>query len=181
MSQFEYLAVFISIIFGISLAHVLTGVVRSLFKGKIDDIQLVLTAYFFMVLLINWWTAYSWQSVEVWTFDFFLIVIVWSVAHFVGAITLSPPQTAGISHPFEFRPNWFLWAGVVGISLMDVLQTAARGELFSPWYYLPFALHYVALGLLAIYVNSTNLLRLLAWYFLISLTAWSLVVRRFLE
>ncbi len=180
MSQFEYLAVFISIIFGISLAHVLTGVLRSLYKGIIDDIHLVLTAYFFVVLLINWWTAYSWQSEEVWTFDLFLVVILWSVAHLVAAITLYPPQTAGDSTPLEFRRNWFLWAGVIGTSLMDVIQTAARGELFSPWYYLPFVMQYVVLALLAIRLNNTSLVRWLAWYFLISLTVWSLVVRRFL-
>ena len=180
MSEFEYLAVFLSIIFGLSLTHILAGVIRSLYRGLFDDIHLVLTAYFFIVLLINWWTAYSWQGQEVWTFDLFLIVILWSVSHYIGAITLYPPRVVGNNHQFEFRRNWFLWAGVVGTSVMDVFQTAMRGEVFSPWYYLPFVSHYIALALLAIFVDSTRLLRWVAWYLFVSLTVWSLIVRRFL-
>ena len=62
MSEFEYLAVIISIIFGISVTHILAGVIRSIYRGQIDETHFVLTAFFFLVMILNWWTGYSWQS-----------------------------------------------------------------------------------------------------------------------
>jgi hypothetical protein len=179
MSEFEYLAVFVSIIFGISLTHILAGAIRSLYRGVFDEIQLVFTGYVFVLMLINWWTAYSWQDQEVWTFDEFLVIIIWSVTHYLMAITLYPPQTVGIQGQFEYRQTWFLWASI-GNAASDMLQTFVRGEAFSPWYYLPFASHYVVLALLAIFVKRQGLTRWIAWYFVGSMTLWSLVVRRFL-
>jgi hypothetical protein len=180
MSEFEYLAVFVSIIFGISLTHILAGVIRSIYRGQSNETHLVLTGFLFLVMIVNWWTAFSWRSEDEWSFDLFLLIIVWSVTHYVAAITLYPPQVARIDHPFEYRRNWFLWA-FVGIASMDILQTAARGDVFSPWYFLPFVLHYIALALLVIFVNRPNLHRWIAWYFLVSIAVWSLVVRRFLN
>ena len=109
MSEFEYLAVFISIIFGISVTHILAGVVRSIYRGENDQTHNVLAAFFFLVLILNWWVGFSWADHEVWSFDKFLIIVIWAVMHYIAAITLYPPLSAGVEHPFEFRRNWFLW------------------------------------------------------------------------
>ena len=55
-----------------------------------------------------------------------------------------------------------------------------RGALFNPWYYLPFALHYAVLAILAGRTRSRLIRRLVAWWFLLSIVVWSLGVRRFL-
>jgi hypothetical protein len=34
MSEFEYLAVFVSIIFGISVTHILAGAIRSIYRAE---------------------------------------------------------------------------------------------------------------------------------------------------
>lgn len=180
MSEFEYLAVFVSIIFGICVTHILAGVIRSVYRGQRDETHFVLTAFFFLLLILNWWTGFFWRNQEVWSFDLFLIIVIWSVSHYVAAITLYPPLAAGTEQPFEFRRNWFLWA-FIGVSLTDILQTAAHGGLFTPWYYLPFVLHYVSISLLAILVNKASLHRWIAWYFLLSIASWSFIVRRFLD
>ena len=108
MSQFEYLAVFVAIIFGISVTHILAGLIRSIYRQQIEETNFVLTAFFFLVLILNWWTGYSWQSQEVWSYGQFLVITIWSLAHYLAAITLYPPQAAGIEQPFEYRRNWFL-------------------------------------------------------------------------
>jgi len=179
MSEFEYLAVFISIIFGISVTHILAGAIRSIYRGERDQTHFVLTAFFFLVLILNWWTGFSWHDQEVWSFDLFLIIVLWSVTHYLAAITLYPPQAAGIEQPFEYRRNWFLWA-FIAVAATDILQTAARGDLFTPWFYLPFVLHYIAVSLLAIFVNKSNFHRWMSWYLFLSTATWSLLVRRFL-
>jgi hypothetical protein len=179
VSQFEYLAVFISVVFGISLTHMIAGVARSIYSRETNETRLVFTVFAFYAMVTNWWTAYSWQDQQVWTLDQFLVIIIWSFAHYLTAITLYPPQRAGTDRQFEYRQDWYLWA-MIGVVLADVWQTAMRGDVFSPWYYLPYALHYPALGLLAIFVNRPKLHRWIAWYFLGSAVVWSMVVRRIL-
>jgi hypothetical protein len=179
MSEFEYLAVFISIIFGISLTHILAGTIRSFYLKNVQQSHLVWTLYILLVMILNWWTAYSWRDQQTWSFDLFMIIIVWSIAHYLTAITLYPPVVAGSDRRFEFRRNWFLWA-FISIPLTDILQTAARGDIFSPWYYLPFVSHYALLALAAIFIQKPIFHRWLPWYFLVTLSIWSFVVRRFL-
>ncbi|MFQ5546673.1 MAG: hypothetical protein ACE5FV_00165 [Woeseia sp.] len=179
MNEFEYLAVFVSIIFGISLTHVLRGAIRSVYRRTVNDIHLVWTGFILMVMILNWWTLFPWSEQTIWSFYKFLVIILWSVAHYLAAITLYPPQAAGTESPFEYRRNWFLWA-FAGLVLMDILQTAARGGLFVPWYYLPFVLHFALLALLGVFLQKPVFHRWLAWYFLIVIVVWSLIVRRFL-
>lgn len=179
MSEFEYLAVFVSIIFGISVTHILRGTIRSIYRGEIDHTHFVLTAFLFFVLILNWWVGFSWVKQEVWSFDLFIVIVIWSVSHYLAAITLYPPLSAGIEHPFEFRRNWFLWA-FFGLGLADIIQAIARGAVFTPRAYLPFVLHYMILSMLAIYIKRPWFYRVIAWYFLMSMLIWSFVVRRFL-
>jgi len=179
MSEFEYLAVFMSIIFGISTTHILSGVIRSIYRGQLDQTHFVLTAFFFVVLILDWWTGIKWRDLETWTFGSFLVIVIWSISHYIGAITLYPPQSAGVEHPFEYRRNWFLWA-FVGVASMDIVQTAMRGDLFTPWTYLPFVAHYIVVALLAITVNRPLFHRWMAWYLLLTTISWSFIVRWYL-
>lgn len=179
MSEFEYLAVFLSIIFGISVTHILAGAIRSIYRQDFDQTHFVLTAFFFLVMILNWWTGFSWGHQEVWSFDLFLIVITWSISHYVTAIMLYPPRSSVQDAPNGYRIKWFLWA-FVGVGATDIIQTAAAGNLFSPWYYLPFVLHYVVIALVAIFIDKPGAHRWIARYLLLSIVVWSFVVRRFL-
>lgn len=180
MTEFEYLAVFMSIIFGISVTHILAGVIRSIYQGQRNETHFVLTAFFFLVLVLNWWVGFLWRGQEVWRLDQFLVIVIWSVTHYIGAITLYPPQTAGIEQPLEYRPKWFLWA-FFAVALTDILQTAARGDLFTNRIYLPVVLHWALISLLAIYFDKPGLHRWIAWYLFLSLVVWSFGERLFLE
>lgn len=179
MSEFEYLAVFVSIIFGISVTHILAGAIHSIYRGEFDSTRLILTAFLFVVMVLNWWTGFAWSEQKVWSFDLFIVIIIWSVSHYAAAITLYPPRSAENRSPYEYRRTWFFWA-FSGVVVTDIIQTLAAGDIFSPWYYLPFVLHYLALSQIAIFANKDVLHRWIARYLLISIVVWSLVVRRFL-
>ncbi|MEJ2128044.1 MAG: hypothetical protein P8X81_04275 [Woeseiaceae bacterium] len=179
MSEFEYLAVFMSIIFGISTTHVMAGIIRNIYRGEINHTHFVLTAFFFVVLILDWWTGFYWAEQESWNFFHFIVIVLWSMAHYVGAITLYPPLSAGVEHPFEYRHNWFLKA-FIGVAIMDMVQTWARGSLFDPPAYLPFVVHYLLMASLALYVNKPMFHRVMAWYLLLSTVSWSFIVRLFL-
>jgi len=176
MSEFEYLAVFMSIIFGISTTHIMAGVIRSIYRGELNHTHFVLTAFFFLVLILDWWTGFKWAEKESWNFIYFGVIVVWSMAHYIGAITLYPPSSAGVEHPFEYRHNWFLWA-FIGVASMDIVQTATRGDLFTLPAYLPFVGHYILVSLVALYVNKPMFHRVMAWYLLLTTISWSLIAR----
>ena len=176
MSEFEYLAVFMSIIFGISTTHVMAGVIRSIYRGETDQTHFVLTAFFFLVLILDWWTGFEWVEQQNWNFLHFIVIVLWSMSHYVGAITLYPPSSAGVEHPFEFRYRWFLKA-FIGVAVMDIVQTGARGDLFELAAYLPFVGHYVVVALLALFVDKPIFHRVRAWYLLLTTISWSFIVR----
>ena len=180
MSEFEFLAVFISIIFGISVTQLMAGVMRSLYRGERDQTHFVMAAFLFLVLVLNWWMTFTWNDQAAWSFELFLIIIIWAMAHYIAAITLYPPLSSGSEQPFEFRRKWFLWA-FIGIAITDILETWASGDLFEPWYYMPFVLHYAVLCGSGIVIQSARYHRIVAWYFLLSMATWAFVVRRFLE
>jgi hypothetical protein len=178
VTEFEYLSVLISVIFGLGLTHILTGSIRAIYARRVSELQLVYSAFVLVVLVLDWWVAFAWRDHPHWSFDAFLLMVFWAIANFVMAITLYPP-TSGGSDEFDSHRHWFLWSFVV-MALFDIAQMAVRGDLFHPWYYLPFVGHYIVLSLVAIKLRAPWVQRAIAWWFLGSMLTWALVVRRFL-
>jgi hypothetical protein len=177
MTEFEYLSVLTSIIFGLAFTHILTGSIRAIYARRLGEIHLVYTVFVLVLLVLNWWVAFSWRDHPQWSFDAFLLMVFWSIANFLMAITLYPPSTAGAAD-FDSHRSWFLWAFLF-MGVFDIAQTAMQGSLFHPWYYLPFVGHYIVLALLGIRFKQPAFQRALGWWLLISILLWSLIVRRF--
>ena len=178
MTEFEFLSVLISIIFGLALTHILSGSIRAIYAGRTTENHLVYTGFVLVVMVLNWWVIFSWRDHQHWSFDVFLLLVFWAISHYVLAITLYPPGAATAAD-FEIHRRWFFCA-FIAMALLDIGQTAMRGDLFRPWYYLLFVLHYAVLAILALKVSSKLFQRVLSWWFLLSILIWSLMVRRFL-
>lgn len=186
MSEFEYLAVLVALVLGLGIAHLLLGVGRMInFRDqrRPDAVHLIWSAAVFWTLVLNWWLFFESQEVSVWSFDYYMIVVVWAVLFFLLAVLLFPPDLEGDAdyrEVFERNRTWFMGL-FASTSLADIALTALRGDVFDPPIYLPFTLHFAALGLLGVFVKSRRFHLVLASYVLgIGLT-WSLIVRRFLE
>ena len=177
MSEFEFLSVLVSIIFGLGLTHILRGSVGQIFRHQALDLRLAYAGFFVIVLVLNWWVFFSWRNNEVWSFEIFLVLVLWAIAHYVVAITLYRPDDAASDSRFQL--HLFLLAFVIA-GLMDIVQTAMRGALFEPWYYLLFVGHYIALSGVAYFVKSETFHRVVSTWFLVSILCWALIVRRFL-
>lgn len=185
MTEFEYLAVLVSLILGLGITHLLAGVGRLIHRRgeyKLDPTHVLWTAATFWILVLNWWVFFQSRRFEEWSFDIFLMVVVWAVLYFLMAVVLYPPDISegeDYAAVFERNRTWFLGLFVASAT-SDIVLTAARGDLLNPPIYLPFALHFVILGVLGIVIRSRRFQVALAGYVLgIGLT-WSLVVRRFL-
>lgn len=186
LSAFEYLAVLVSLILGLGIAHILTGVSRTIhLRGsvRVDAIHSIWTVATFLILVLNWWTFFQSRTVTSWSFAAFLLVIAWAVAFYLMAVLLYPP---GMSHGdahgavFEVNRPWFLGL-FVSSSLIDITQTAVRGDLFDPPFYLPFVLHFVVLAGIGMISRSRRYHLFLASYVLMVGLIWALGARGVLE
>jgi hypothetical protein len=183
VSQFQFVAVLVAIIFGLSLTHVLSSTARAFFMSsafRYDKIRLVWTGFVLLILLLNWWVTFSWREIEVWSFDLFLVLIIWAGSHYALVISLYP--FSGMSTDIQvqdWRPEPLLIIFII-LALLDFAQTWVRGQLFSSDYYIPFTLHYIALAMAAVIIRRRKFYNFTAWYFMISFVSWALVVRRFL-
>jgi hypothetical protein len=185
VSEFQFVAVFVAIIFGLSLTHVMSSAARSIFANspiQLRDIRLVWTGFVVMIILVNWSVAISWRSAPTWSFDVFLVLILWAGSHYALAIMLYPlggEMTAESTTP-NWRPEPLLGAFIF-LAIMDMAQTAVREDLFGSVYYVPFTVHYIVLAVATLLVRRAWFRAFSAWYFLISIFTWSLLVRRFLQ
>jgi hypothetical protein len=72
------------------------------------------------------------------------------------------------------------YSAFIAFCLMDITQTALRSGLFDPVWYLPFVAHFAVLAAGGLVVRKRGYDRFFAWYQLIVLLLWALVVRRYL-
>jgi len=96
MSRFEFIFVLISIIAGLALAHLLSGLTRSR-RGPDGKIDIAYVAFSFatVVLLITvWWATFRWEDYENWTFIEFSLVCGYISLFYVMAVILYPSQSA---------------------------------------------------------------------------------------
>src|SRR3981081_1699506 len=94
MTEFDLLAVFISLIFAFGVAHLLAGFCLAVYRCKhlpLDETQVVFTGATFLILILNWWVFFLWRTKNAWTFDVFLILISWVGSFYLLAIFLYPP------------------------------------------------------------------------------------------
>ena len=179
MNEFEFLSILVSIIFGLGLTHLLSGLFQLAYRRELTERHVVYTGWVFMVLVLNWWVFFGWRNFAAWSFEVFLLIVLWALSFYVMAIALYPP--AGSQSGSSLVRYRLFHTSLVVTVLLDIAWTAAQGKLLTPWYYLPFVLHYIALAILAEVTASRALQRAIAWWFLVSILVWSLVVRRFVS
>ncbi len=151
MGEFDFISVLISLIIGLGITNLPSGAGRAFYrrqKSPIDEVHMVLTASTLLILILNWWVIFSWRAETNWTFEKFLVLIVWMVSLFMLTIFLYPPD---LSESEEHRDIWLqnrvgYYGAYVVMCLFDILQTAMRGGLFHPIWYLPYVGHYALLS-----------------------------------
>jgi len=185
MSEFEYVSVLVSIVIGLGLARLLSGMARSVNRRRsieLDAVHSIWTAVVFIQLLLNWWVFFQSRELDQWTFAGFLLIVMWAVSFFLMTVILYPPDMEEHeTYGDVWRRNrpWFMgiWAGT---SILDVALTHMRGDLFDPPSYLPTILHLIALGVLGVFIRNRRFHLLMGSYVLVFALAWSLGVRRLL-
>lgn len=116
MSPFEYVIVLVSIILGLGITTILTGLAELI---KHQQFRWY-TPYIIWLLLVfvlhihEWWESYSLKSIEAWRLPMFLFIILYPINLYVLAHLLFPSDLKNDFNPKEFYlsnyPKFFISA-----------------------------------------------------------------------
>ena len=95
MSSFEFIAALMSIIVGLGVTNLLAGAGRAFYRRKenpLDEVHIVLTIATLLLLVLQWWVTFKWNTEVIWSFDRFLVLIVWTITLYMLTVFLYPPD-----------------------------------------------------------------------------------------
>jgi hypothetical protein len=93
MKPFEYLAVLVSIILGLGVTQIITGVAHFIHTGnkvKVYWPHLLMIIIVFLFHLQEWWVFYEYNDIQSWRMSTFLFVLLYPISLFVQARLLFP-------------------------------------------------------------------------------------------
>ena len=131
MSQFEYVAVLISIIVGLSLTQLLRGVGRLV---ATEDgprpywVHLVWTFYAFMMTALFWWWEFRLAAAD-WSLPMYIGVIIYATLYFFLSLVVQPGRLDGINSYKEYyysRRSW-IFGLIIALILWDFVDTLMKG------------------------------------------------------
>lgn len=135
--QFQHVMVLISIIIGLAVTHLLSGVVDAVDRADDDDEPEIFsllgvlwagTAFFWMINF--WWFQYKLLSFEgPWTIWRYLFMVLYSVVLYVLAVVLVPRDWDAVKRYNEYfmrNRRWFFSALLLA-SVADVIDSWIKG------------------------------------------------------
>ncbi|MDH4107631.1 MAG: hypothetical protein OEW35_04895 [Gammaproteobacteria bacterium] len=143
MSSFEFLSVLISVVVGLGIANLLTGLGRLLQRHREVRVSLaflVWTLFVFMFHVVYWWTiVFGWQEWQNWNLLVFLFVLTYGILLFLLSVILFPVDMPANwdphTHFIDLR-RWFF--GIfVALIVVEALDSYLKNHLaqFSLPYY----------------------------------------------
>ncbi len=133
MSLFEFLMVLVSIIIGLGIAEVLTGIARQLrTRGSTQSywVHSVLVAAIFFALLQQWWEIWGLRLEPEWPFYGLVMMVSGPVGLFLIAHLLFPEPMVGANireyYYGVMRPVWLL--GVFTVVASTVFRPLIFGQ-----------------------------------------------------
>jgi len=127
VTQFEYIAVLVSVIAGLGIVHLLRGVARFFTARNIYKpywVHLLWTWNVFHYIVFFWWFVWRWSAVSEWQLLLFLFVLVYAICLYLMRAFLYPPDQKcegdfkGVY--FSNRQAFFLlWVITIIIDIVD--------------------------------------------------------------
>jgi hypothetical protein len=175
MTKFEFIAVLLSIIFGLGLTNLLSGMLQAFFKRELTDTRLAWSIVVGTIVLVNWWMLFHWSDHSDWRFHEFLYLVAWSTVHYLMAVSLFPYKF--LTEYSEELQRKFLLTSVLATVALDIGEKIVLGNLFEPWYYLIFMLYMAVVTALPLVIPKPSVMRACGWILAVGVLLWSVVVR----
>ena len=175
MSRFEFITVLISIMFGLGLANLCSGMLQAFLRRELTDTRIAWSIFIGNLLLVNWWVLFRWSDHVEWRFHEFLYLILWATVHYMMAVSVYPYKV--LTEYSEELQRKFVLVSVLAAAALDVGENIVRGNLFDPWYYLIFVSYVVILTVLPLVIAKPWVMRASGWILAVTLLIWSVLVR----
>ncbi len=175
MDKFEFIAVLVSIVFGVAITNLLSGMLRSYFKRDLSNTRLAWSLAVGMVLVANWWGFFRWSDNPEWEFPEFLFLMFWSTTHYLLAVSMYP--YAFLDEYSEEMQRKFLLCSMLVVVVADVAENAVRGELFSPWHYPVFISSIGVLAATPLVWKNPIVMCIAGWMLFAAVISWMTLVR----
>lgn len=133
MGLFEFLMILLSVVIGLALSELLTGLAQLLRNRdtvKFYWMHSLFQLGVFMALLQQWWESWHWADVETLELGTVLLQLFQPVVLFLIAHLLTPQEAAGISlKKYYFKQAPVLWALVaLGTIVGTIVAPLIRGD-----------------------------------------------------
>lgn len=127
MTPFEYVSVLISIVLGLGITQIVSGVadiIHQWNKAKLYWPHLMWIAFVFFLHIQEWWVLYDLRTLSEWKLPTFLFIILYPINLFILARILFPSAGADSADfkkfYFENFRKFFAWAVIlIALSLSD--------------------------------------------------------------
>lgn len=160
MDSFSYLSVFISLILGLGVTHLLTGA-ASLIRSR-RELRLwwptpLWMATTFLIQVQTWWAMFTLRNVERWSFAAFLTVLLQPVAIFMMAALIVPRAESGgtvdLKEEYFRESRWFFSALLLALGASLTKNLILTGSLPEPR---NLAAHVVFIGIAVVALASRS-------------------------
>lgn len=185
MSDFEVLSVLISIVIGLGLTNLLSGLGNAFHcrkYNKMDSVHIAWTITTFFLLVLNWWVALLWRDFADWTFTIFFIMVAWTISMYLMTVALYPADVSSNTdyrEVFESNRTWLLMTFIVMASLDYVVSLIRDSFAFDPLY-TAYIASYIVVTAIGIVYKNRRYDSIASIYITLSLIAWSFGIRQVL-
>jgi hypothetical protein len=150
MSTFEYLSVFISIVIGLAVVHILRGVVQIFIDQEAKPFWIHTGWLFYLLYFLPffWWFTFDWRHHETWTFPVFFFVVGYAMLVYAFCVTLLPSRAErGVDFEAYFFRNhrriFSLWAFIKIVDVADSFLKGPENVAAMPGWYLWYAVFFI--------------------------------------
>lgn len=176
MSRFEFLFVLISIVAGLALTRLLSGLTRSFGRSeKNQELEHVVFSLAIIVLLFGvWWNSFRWEDREVWTYLEYSLLCVYMSMFYAMAAILHPLNSAGVARFDDIRAPFYV--ALILYQFVELLVIYVRDG-YASTNYLVLILHLNVLAGVGIFLRKRKFDQLLAVWLLLTAVAWQSLFR----
>lgn len=132
---FSHIRVLISLIVGLGMTRLLTGVARIIQHPKATPVYWVhlgWVLWMFVGLVNFWWWEFRLVHLDDWKFVYYVFLIVYATTYFLLCVMLFPDQMqdyAGFRDYFMSRRRWFFGL-LASLFVLDIGDTLLKGRAY---------------------------------------------------
>ena len=132
VQAFAYLSVLTSIVLGLGIARLLTGLGRLLqARGRVRLywVHMLWALNLLLFQTLTWWILFRWQSRMEWTFFLFMFLLLSPTISFLLTVLLFPdplPDGADLRQHYFANHRWFFTLGAI-LPPADAVDTLLKG------------------------------------------------------